>query len=257
MATAKKKILIVEDEPFLSEMYQTKFESLGYAVLMAYNGEEGLAVMRKEKPDLVLLDIIMPVMDGYEVLKVVRAEPQLKHTLIVIFSNLGQDEEITKGMQLGADDYLVKSNLTPSELVAKVEKVLAKGRSDRADQVRKINVLLVEDTADIIQMYKDRFEAEGFQYQVAENGAYGVKKAQTEPFDVILLDLMMPEMDGMTALKTLRETPKLKHVPIIVLTNSVDEEHLGEVRVAGATEAYIKARVTPTQVVHRIRDLVK
>src|SRR3989338_1592705 len=158
--TAKRKILIVEDEPFLSDMYKAKFESLGYNVVTADNGEQGIAKMRLEKPDVVLLDIIMPVMDGYSVLKVVRADPELKHQLIVIFSNLGQDEEITKGLQLGADDYLVKSNLTPSELTQKLESVLVKGQSDKAETLRPIRVLLVEDTHEIIEIYSQRFEHE-------------------------------------------------------------------------------------------------
>ena len=255
--TTKRKILIVEDEPFLAEMYKTKFESLGYQVVIADNGELGIAMMRSEKPNLVLLDIIMPVMDGYTVLKQVRSDPELKHQLVVVFSNLGQDEEVMKGLQLGADDYLIKSNLTPTELTKKLEAVLAKGKSDKADSLRPIHILLIEDSRDIVDMYTKRFDHEGFQCQVAENGAWGLKLAQTAPFDVILLDLMMPALNGLEALKTLRATPKLKKTPILVLTNSGEPHDLEEAKRVGATEVYLKARVTPTQIVNRIRELVK
>jgi DNA-binding response OmpR family regulator len=257
MATAKRKILIVEDEPFLTEMYKVKFEAIGYEVLTADNGERGLAAMRQHKPDIVLLDIIMPVMDGYTVLKAVRQDPDLKHQLIVIFSNLGQEEEVTKGLQLGADDYLVKSNLTPSELLQKVEAVLARGRSDKAETVQPIRVLLIEDTRDIIDVYSQRFKQEGFAFQVAENGAWGLKVAQTDAFDIIVLDLAMPSLNGLEALKTLRATPKLASVPVIVLSNTAEPHDIEVAKQAGATDAYVKARLTPTQLVNRIRELVK
>src|SRR3989344_4489080 len=255
--SAKRTILIVEDEPFLCEMYKTKFESLGYKVLTTENGEQGIEMMRKEKPDLVLLDIIMPVLDGYSVLKIVRNDPELKDRLIVIFSNLGQEEEITKGMQLGADDYLVKSDHTPTELLKKVESVLAKGKSDRADAAKPIRVLLIEDTREIIEIYTERFKHENFECQVAENGAWGIKVAQTEPFDIILLDLMMPALNGLEALKTLRATPKLKDIPIIVLSNSAEPHDIEEAKKLGATDVFLKPRVTPSQIVNRIRELVK
>lgn len=254
---AKRKILIVEDEPFLTEMYKAKFEAIGYEVVTADNGEKGIAAMHQQKPDIVLLDIIMPVMDGYTVLKNVRQDPEIKHQLIVIFSNLGQEEEVTKGLQLGADDYLVKSNLTPSELLKKVEAVLAKGRSTKADTLVPIHVLLIEDTRDIIDVYSQRFQQEGFTFQVAENGAWGLKVAQTDTFDVILLDLALPGLNGLEALKTLRATPKLNSVPIIVLSNTAEPHDVEEAKKEGAMEVYIKARLTPSQLVNRIRELVK
>ena len=255
--TPKKKILIIEDEAFLSEMYQTKFENLGFQIITADNGADGLTVMKKEKPDLVLLDIIMPVMDGYTVLRAIRADANLKNTLVVIFSNLGQDEEVTKGLQIGADDYLIKSNLTPTELAHKIETVLAKGYSEKGEHLKRIRVLIVEDTKDIIDLYTTRFETEGIDFKVAENGAWGLKLAQTEQWDVILLDIMMPALNGMEALKVLRETPKLKDLPILVLSNSIEEGEIADVRKAGATDVFLKARVTPSQIVNRIRELVK
>ena len=252
-----KKILIVEDERQMYEVLVDKFTMAGFSVVGASNGEEGLSQALKERPDVILLDIIMPVMDGYTVLKQVRSDPELKHQLVVVFSNLGQDEEVMKGLQLGADDYLIKSNLTPTELTKKLEAVLAKGKSDKADSLRPIHILLIEDSRDIVDMYTKRFDHEGFQCQVAENGAWGLKLAQTAPFDVILLDLMMPALNGLEALKTLRATPKLKKTPILVLTNSGEPHDLEEAKRVGATEVYLKARVTPTQIVNRIRELVK
>jgi len=116
----KKKILIIEDEKNLADMYKLRFEQGDYQVLAAYNGFPGVEMAIKEKPDLVLLDIIMPYKDGYQVIQDLKREPQTKDIPIIIFSNLGQKEEIEKGLKLGAVDYLVKTDLTPSEALEKV-----------------------------------------------------------------------------------------------------------------------------------------
>lgn len=119
-----KKILIIEDEKFLLEMYQSRFEKEDYQVLAAMSGRVGLELAQKEKPDLIILDILMPGMDGYEVIKKLKKDSQTEKIPILVFSNLGQQEEINQGLKLGADDYVVKTDLTPSELINKVERML-------------------------------------------------------------------------------------------------------------------------------------
>ncbi len=122
----KTKILIIEDEEMLVNMYESKFLTEGFQVLKALNGEDGLALALKEKPDLILLDIILPKMDGFLVLKSLKEEASTKNIPIILLTNLGQDEDINKGKAMGADDYLVKANLTPSEVVEKVKEILKK-----------------------------------------------------------------------------------------------------------------------------------
>jgi len=122
----KTKILIIEDEEMLVNMYESKFLTEGFQVLKAFNGEDGLALALKEKPDLILLDIILPKMDGFLVLKSLKEETPTKNIPIILLTNLGQDEDINKGKAMGANDYLVKANLTPSEVVEKVKEILKK-----------------------------------------------------------------------------------------------------------------------------------
>ncbi|MBL7155035.1 MAG: response regulator [Candidatus Portnoybacteria bacterium] len=124
MEKNKKKILIIEDEKFLLEMYQSRFEKEGYRVFTAINGQPGLELAQKEKPDLIILDILMPEMDGYEVIKKLKENSQTEKIPILVLSNLGQPEEINQGLKLGADDYIIKTDLTPSELINKVERML-------------------------------------------------------------------------------------------------------------------------------------
>jgi len=119
-----KKICIVEDEPSLLEMYKMKFTAEGYEVITASDGVFGLAAIKDSKPDLVLLDLVMPRMDGYQVLKELRSNPETAKQLVYIFSNLGQGAEIEKGIAEGANGYFVKSNLTPTQLAEEVKKIL-------------------------------------------------------------------------------------------------------------------------------------
>ena len=119
-----KKILLVEDEEMLANMYQVKFQNDGFHLIKAGNGEEGLALADKEKPDMILLDVIMPKMDGFTVLKRLKENPNTKNIPVLLLTNLGQDEDIKKGNELGAVGYLVKANITPSEVVAKVKETM-------------------------------------------------------------------------------------------------------------------------------------
>lgn len=123
---SKKKILIIEDEEVLVNMYETKFTSEGYQILKATNGEDGLILVQKEKPDLILLDVILPKMDGFMVLKKIKSDPTTKNIPVILLTNLGQDEDINKGKEDGAVAYLVKANLTPSEVIDKVKEIFKK-----------------------------------------------------------------------------------------------------------------------------------
>jgi DNA-binding response OmpR family regulator len=121
-----KKILLIEDDSFLSEIYTAKFEESGFEVLIAHDGAVGLGKAREEAPDMILLDVVMPNMDGFEVLHAVKEDPSAKDIPVVILSNLGEQENVTKGLELGAAAYIVKAHYTPTEVVAKVQEILSK-----------------------------------------------------------------------------------------------------------------------------------
>jgi len=120
-----KKILIVEDDPFLIDIYTTKFKEAGFNVEVASDGEEGLKkISNEEKFDLLVLDIVLPKVDGWEILKEIKSNEKLKKIKIVVLSNLGQKGEVEKGLKLGATKYLIKAHYTPSEVVAEIKQLL-------------------------------------------------------------------------------------------------------------------------------------
>ena len=123
-ADVKKRVLIIEDDEFLAGIYTTKLDLEGFDVFHAADGEAGIKLAKKAKPDLILLDILMPKMDGFEVLKALKKDPATKDTPTVMLTNLGQKEDVDKGLELGAVDYLLKAHFVPSETVSKIKKIL-------------------------------------------------------------------------------------------------------------------------------------
>lgn len=124
MAKKKIKILIVEDDTFLSNMYSTKFNLEGFNVLTATDGESGLEMAIKEKPEIILLDILLPKMDGFTVLDKLKKDVGTKDIPVIMLTNLGQKDDVKKGFEKKATGYLIKAHFMPSEVVQKVKETL-------------------------------------------------------------------------------------------------------------------------------------
>ena len=120
----KKKILLIEDEEGIILPLKIKLEKRGFELIIARDGEAGLAALRSEKPDLVLLDIILPKMNGFEILEQIKKEDGAAKIPIVVISNLAREGEIERGLGLGARDFIVKANLSLDNLVDKISKFL-------------------------------------------------------------------------------------------------------------------------------------
>ncbi len=120
------KILIIEDEKLLSEMYEDKFSQSGFSVMVANSSEKGLELLKKDKPDLILLDILLPQENGIQFLKRVKDVSGISKIPVVVFSNYDDPETKKKASDFGASDYLIKTNFTPSEIVGKIKDFLDK-----------------------------------------------------------------------------------------------------------------------------------
>ncbi|MEK7646990.1 MAG: response regulator [Patescibacteria group bacterium] len=123
----KKKIFLVEDDQFIVRAYKDSLERAGFEVTVAFDGVEAMEQLKSMTPDLILLDIIMPLKNGFEVLSELKIDDRLKNVPVVVLSNLGQDSDIKKGKELGAVDYMVKANYSMQEVIDKVGQYLAQG----------------------------------------------------------------------------------------------------------------------------------
>lgn len=122
----KKHILLIEDDGFLASIYAQKLELEGLDVSLATNGEEGLRMATKDKPALILLDLIMPKVNGFQVLEQLKKDPETKDIPVLVLSNLGQKEDVERCMALGAVGYVIKAHSLPHETVLKVKEIIEK-----------------------------------------------------------------------------------------------------------------------------------
>jgi len=119
-----KQILLIEDDPFLIDIYVTKFKESGFSVEVANDGESALRYLEEKKPDLVILDIVLPQIDGWEILRKIKSAPGLKNLKVIILSNLSQKEEVERGINLGSMKYLIKAHYTPSQVVEEIKEII-------------------------------------------------------------------------------------------------------------------------------------
>ena len=122
----KNRILIIEDDSYISDMYKIKLESEGFQVIIASDGQKGVEQLNQQKPDLILLDVVMPKMDGFSVLQNIKEDPEVQDIPVIMLTNLGQKDSVEKGLKLGAEDYIIKAHFTPLEVVEKVKQFLNK-----------------------------------------------------------------------------------------------------------------------------------
>jgi len=201
-------ILVVDNEPDIAYLFKSQLEAEGYRVNIAMQGRQVLSMARELRPDLITLDLLMDV-DGLAVLKQLKDDPITADIPVVIVSVLPQKGH---GLALGAADYLIKP-LDAGELQDAIKRVL--GSSDGTGPSR---LLVVDDDPDIRHWLELALAHQGYEVMLASDGAEGLELVNARTPDLILLDLMMPGMDGRKMLKTLRQQEHTRDLPVIVLT---------------------------------------
>ena len=199
-------VLVIDDEAGSRDMMQKALEEAGYRVECAASGEEGLRLARLSPPVAVTLDVMMPHMDGWAVLSAMKADPELTDIPVVMVT-LTEDADL--GYALGAADYLTKP-VQPLRLASILDKYRARSSTK--------TVLVVEDDVPTRQMLRQMLTRAGWKVVEAENGRVGLERVAADPPSLILLDLMMPEMDGFEFTARIRANEEWNEIPIIVVT---------------------------------------
>jgi len=205
-APSSPMVLVVDDEKATRELITRGLEKEGFRLLVASSGEEALRLAREKKPDVISLDVLMPGMDGWTVLRALKADPITAPIPVVMVSML-DDRDI--GHALGASDYLTKP-FDRQKLVT----ALRRFRRDGKDRP----VLVVEDDAPTREVIKRSLERDGWSVNEADNGRRGLQSVARQVPDLILLDLMMPEMDGFEFVAELRKSESGRRIPVVVVT---------------------------------------
>ncbi len=288
-------IVLLEDDEFLAEVIVRKLSAVGASIKRYRNGLEGLAAIRQLTPDLVLLDIMMPIMNGYEVLQVMSEEHLIDEIPVMVVSNSGQPVEIDKVMKLGVKDYVVKVDFTPDEVLDKARAILisitkAKGMPvDEFDvhpvtpamtptmatstpvpvpqpvpqagaqgggpSLEALKVLVVEDDPLLKNLLAVKLTASGCLPLYVDDGLKAYDLAMTFKPDVVLLDLMIPGMDGFGVLEKFQSDSYLKTVPVFVFSNKSSEQDKQRVFSLGAKMFKQKAETNLSDVVSELYKL--
>ena len=274
-SAGKKNLLIIEDEEILLEILTKKFTSLGYEVESATDGETGFALIKKLKPNLVLLDMMLPKMDGFHILDALAKEEILPRQAILIISNSGQPVEIDRAMKLGVKDYIVKVNFDPDEVVAKVKEILENGDMPGTDMAatekpnkkapktsanvvsENTRILLVEDDLFILQLLNDKLHRANITTFVASDAETALDILKKKSVELLLLDIVLPGMDGFTFLQQLKADEQFKNIPVIFLSNLGQREEVERGLKLGALDYIIKANNSPSEILDRIQKVLE
>lgn len=259
------RILVVDDEPQNLELMEAMLTSSGYEVLLAGEGEEALRLARQRKPDLILLDLMMPGLSGFEVCARVKTDPQTGGIPVLFVTALNQISDKERALAAGGDDFLTKP-FQRAELLTRVEALLKVRHLNRdldralaylhelevarhAQQPRRVaaptppapgagTILVVDDELLARQLFADVLQEAGYVTHEAENGQRALEIAREEPIDIVLLDIMMPGMSGLEVLAKLGElTPDS---PVIIVTaNPTSDNAIAALRL-GAFDFIVK-----------------
>jgi DNA-binding response OmpR family regulator/nitrogen-specific signal transduction histidine kinase len=244
-AWKSETVLVIDDDPSIRDQIQRILTREGYRVQTAPGGHQGLQLARALPPLCIILDLMMPEMDGWTVLSELKADSRLASIPVVILSI---SDDRNKGFALGASDYLTKP-IDRKVLVS----VLGKYRTTTGTP----SVLVVEDDQDIRDLMQRTLSANNWDVSVAENGLVGVEKLREHVPDLILLDLMMPEMDGFQFCTEIQKSEEWRSVPIVVLTAKDLTIHDRE-RLRGSVDKIIdKGSYTKEELIREVAGLVK
>lgn len=257
-----KKILLIEDEQVLADVLDAKLKKEGYETNVAYDGEDGYNKIVQWVPDLILLDIVLPKMNGYEVLE--KLQEAGNKTPVIIISNSGQPVEIDRTKKLGAVDHLIKTQFDPTEVIVKVKNYLAgkdgkKIKSMPATSTpngqSSTKVLLVEDDKFLRDICGMKLIKEGYDVIEAIDGEEVLKILEKEKPDIILLDIVLPSMNGFEILSKIRENKDkdIAKVPVLMLSNLGQEDDVKRAMDLGASDYMIKANFTTQEITDKIK----
>jgi DNA-binding response OmpR family regulator len=240
-------VLLIDDDKTVHDILTRQLNREGFNVINAHNAETGLASARDRQPDIILLDVMMPETDGWSVLSTLKNDDDLSDIPVVMLSMV---KNKSLGLSLGASDYLTKP-VSREKLTGVLWRYIPNKESNNYD------ILIVEDDEDTRDLFAKTVEKEGWQARTADNGKTGLEAVSEKKPDLILLDIMMPEVDGIEFLTQLRARAEWQSVVVIAVTAKIltneEKEFLNQ-----QTERMLKkGENTPSDIVAQIRQTLR
>ena len=243
MAVDNIKILVIDDDPVIRHLLLRILSREGYEVHLAVNGKEGLSVFKRIKPDIIILDIKMPVMDGFAFMNRFKAHFDIRATPVIVLSSLEDQQEVFQ--HEGINDYIIKP--------FKSAQLLRKIRQRLRQKTKK--VLVVDDEPDFVHSLSLRLSSSGYQVVTAFDGLTALETAKRENPDLMVLDVMMPKLDGFNVCRMLKFDNKYKDINVILLTARSGEESRLTGKKVGA-DAYLTKPHNDTVLLRTMKELL-
>ncbi|MFA5504269.1 MAG: response regulator [Vulcanimicrobiota bacterium] len=239
-------VLVVDDEPSIRRFLRHILESEGFLVIESRSGEDAVSIAQRELPSLVLLDLVLPDIDGFEVLSRLKDRLETRDIPVIILSII-EDEE--RCFRLGASDYLPKP-INRERLVDRVSSLIA--LSKREEQVGPHRILAVDDDDSVLKALSTILQNHGFEVEIARNGKEGLEKARENPPDLVILDLMMPIMSGHEVLLALKQNSSTAEIPVMILTAAEPDERIRALQ--GGAESLMTKPFTEKELAKLVRE---
>ena len=270
----KKRIVLVEDEPTLANLIESGLRKEGYEVKSAKNGTKGLQLIREVRPDLVLLDIMLPGLKGFTILEKLYKEDHMLPALpVIIISNSGDSIEVERALKMGVRDFLIKVNFNPDEVIEKVKNAFKSEASNGKRKTRKVSgfarsrearkaqkarkVLLVEDDTILSDTLGRKFIEKKYTVFKASNASLARKILAENKVDVILLDLVLPDEHGLSLLREFKKNDRFKHIPVFIISNLGQQEEIEQGLKEGATDYIVKTNTVPGEIFEKVETLLQ
>ena len=232
-------ILIVDDNDMNRDLLARRLSQAYYDVIDVGSGQEALDAIENRKIDLVLLDILMPDMDGYEVLEQLKENPNTRTIPVIMLTAVHEMDSVVRCFELGADDYLTKPYNIPF-VRSRIASCLRGKANINNEESTSARILVVDDNNVNRDILQRRLEREGYIVDTAENGRQALEEIDNQKYDLILLDILMPEMDGYDVLRALKASDKHKQIPVIMLTAVHESDSVRSCIEMGAADYLLK-----------------
>ena len=263
-------IFLAEDDTFLANVIKKKLELYGATVVSFTNGRECLEAIKSHPPQLVLLDLQLPGLSGYEILTDLYQSNITPDLRVIVISNSGQTVEIKSILQLGIRDYIIKANFEPEEVLAKifdalnlnfqktdngVSFVVNESESASTTDEELVRVLVVEDDPLLRNMLSVKLSKSHCPYMFSNDGLQALELVEQFEPQVIVLDLMIPGKDGFTVLTELKSDARFKNIPVVVFSNKSGDDEKSKAMQLGAHSFRMKALTDLSELVSELRTL--
>lgn len=264
LETTTKSILIAESDIARLDMLRTALLEGGYAITTATDGPEALEKIRAEKPAACLVSLVLTSLDGLTLLHTLHEEG-IAFPIIVLASETERLSDINQALELGARDYVSTNNLSAGVVLEKLRGIfepatnLPAGASLPLPSLTKnqgTTILVVEDDKFLRDLIIKKIASEGFATVEAPDGEAGIRLMQEKPPQLVLLDLLLPGIDGFEVLRRIKADPNLAHIPVVILSNLGQEEDINKGKSLGAVEFLVKAKYTPQEIVARAKEIL-